>query len=236
MQFYLALKGTAAGRYARINGAVVIDEKGRLGGSFMDVISIGDWIVLGPNRIEVELSPVGGPARVELLLAAKSGGGVQTIRRYATLAEVPSEIEFQVGPPMEGAPESEPELDDDDRREIGELVVSLRGAIAQGRIDDAIALLRPRLDRIVERQGIDPGTAEALQRQQLEAMRDEGLTLLPVSADGITLTPVCRGGLVRAEVDGRAPIYAVGKGDSAKLRAHLPLTFRRGPNGWIIAR
>lgn len=50
LQYYLALLGTGAGRFVRVNDAIVLNEQGRPGASFMDVVSISDWIVLGPNR------------------------------------------------------------------------------------------------------------------------------------------------------------------------------------------
>lgn len=236
MQYYIALRGTGAGRFVRINDAIVLNEKGRPGASFMDVISISDWIVLGPNRVEVEISSVSDTDRAELLLAAKSSGSVQTIRKCGSLEDIPAEIEFQVGPSMEGAAAVAPSIDAADEDQIRAIVLSLHHAISHGQIDTAMALLNTRVHRAAERRGIDLAEAGALQRRQIETLRDGSVSLLPVSADAISLTPVSRGRLVRAEVEGRAPICATLKDDPHKMRSSLPLTFQRGLDGWFVAR
>lgn len=236
MFFYLAVRGSGAGRFARLNDALVLDEQGRAGTSFMDVITISDWIVLGPNRLELELSPVGDGARAEVLLAAKAHGTVHTIHKYASIGEIPPEIEFHVGPPLEGASAEAPSLDQADEDRIRAVVLSLHAAISQGDIDAAMALLAPRVHRAAQRRGIGVAEAQTVQRRHLIALRDQAFSLLPISAGAITLTSVSRGTLVRAEVDGRAPICATVKDGPSKLQSSLPLTFQRGPDGWVIAR
>lgn len=236
MSFYVALRGVGAGRLVRVNDAAVLNEDGRPGASFMDVISISDWIALGPNRIEIEVSSASDVSHAELIVAAKSNGGLQTIRKCTSLEDIPTEIEFQVGPPMDGASAVAPSLDAADEDQIREIVVQLHYAISKGQYDAAMELLTSRVHRAAARAGIGAAQAAALQRQQLQTLRDGSVSLLPVSADAISLTPVARGMLVRAEVAGRAPITATLKDDPHKMRSSLPLTFQHGPDGWFIAR
>lgn len=236
MSFYLALKGIAVGRVARINGAIVLSKEAAGSETFLDVVSLEDWIVLGPNRLEIELKKLGDASKLELLLAAKSGGALQPIRKCTSYEDVPTEVEFHVGPPLDAAPMFAPELEGSEEDAIRAFVVALHAAVAQGQMDAAIDMLRPRLARIGARLGITTAEAEQRQRQEISRLQASGLTLLPVSSGEIRLIPVCRGLLIRAEIEGRAPICAVSTADAAEIAARLPLTFERSGQGWVVAR